>query len=101
MICRYCAVIQGTFILNQQNGIINPAKEADNQAAWHRDLPYQILIQFATGDHHYFETHCSMILKMVRLLFCPSLSFVDSFSIGTFVLKTWCNYKRRRKIDSA
>lgn len=31
----------GTFVLNQQNGIINPAGEDYNQAAYHRDLPYQ------------------------------------------------------------
>lgn len=29
------------FILNQQNGVINPAKKTYNQSAWHRDLPYQ------------------------------------------------------------
>lgn len=31
----------GTYVLNQQNGIINPAGEDYNQAAYHRDLPYQ------------------------------------------------------------
>lgn len=34
-------LIPGKFILNQQNGIINPPQEAYNQDAWHRDLPYQ------------------------------------------------------------
>ena len=34
-------LIAGKFILNQQNGIINPPGEIYNQAAWHRDLPYQ------------------------------------------------------------
>jgi ectoine hydroxylase-related dioxygenase (phytanoyl-CoA dioxygenase family) len=34
-------LISGKFILNQQNGIINPPQEAYNQGAWHRDLPYQ------------------------------------------------------------
>ena len=38
-----CKVLIGpNFILNQQNGIINPGKENTyNQAAYHRDLPYQ------------------------------------------------------------
>jgi ectoine hydroxylase-related dioxygenase (phytanoyl-CoA dioxygenase family) len=31
----------GTFVLNQQNGIINPAGKDYNQGAYHRDLPYQ------------------------------------------------------------
>lgn len=34
-------LITGKFILNQQNGIVNPPKEDYNQGAWHRDLPYQ------------------------------------------------------------
>lgn len=34
-------LIDGNFILNQQNGIINPPQQSYNQAAWHRDLPYQ------------------------------------------------------------
>ncbi|MGY4493078.1 phytanoyl-CoA dioxygenase family protein [Pseudomonas sp. TE3610] len=34
-------LIVGKFILNQQNGLINPPKQTYNQAAWHRDLPYQ------------------------------------------------------------
>lgn len=34
-------LISGTFILNQQNGVINPPKSEYNQGAWHRDLPYQ------------------------------------------------------------
>ncbi|WP_300394278.1 phytanoyl-CoA dioxygenase family protein [Henriciella sp.] len=34
-------LILGTFILNQQNGIINPPRQDYNQGAWHRDLAYQ------------------------------------------------------------
>ncbi len=34
-------LIVGKFILNQQNGVINPPGESYNQGAWHRDLPYQ------------------------------------------------------------
>lgn len=34
-------LIHGKFILNQQNGIINPPKADYNQGAWHRDFPYQ------------------------------------------------------------
>jgi len=35
-------LIRNKFILNQQNGVINPANAAKyNQGAWHRDLPYQ------------------------------------------------------------
>lgn len=34
-------LIKGKFILNQQNGIINPPGEEYAQGEWHRDLPYQ------------------------------------------------------------
>ncbi len=34
-------LIHGKFMLNQQNGIINPPKADYNQGAWHRDFPYQ------------------------------------------------------------
>ena len=34
-------LIHGKFMLNQQNGIINPPGAAYNQGAWHRDFPYQ------------------------------------------------------------
>jgi len=34
-------LIRGSFYLNQQNGIINPAGDKYNQGMWHRDLPYQ------------------------------------------------------------
>ena len=38
------SVLKGNYILNQQNAVINPANENYNQAAWHRDLPYQHVV---------------------------------------------------------
>jgi len=63
-------LILGRFILNQQNGIINPPGETYNQGAWHRDLPYQ----------HYVST----TPLAINALFC-----VDDFTRqngSTFVL---------------
>ena len=63
-------LIVGTFILNQQNGIINPPGETYNQGAWHRDLPYQ---------HYVSSTPLA-----VNALFC-----VDDFNVdngSSFVL---------------
>lgn len=34
-------LIAGKYILNQQNGVINPPQVSFNQGMWHRDLPYQ------------------------------------------------------------
>jgi ectoine hydroxylase-related dioxygenase (phytanoyl-CoA dioxygenase family) len=33
--------MRAEFVLNQQNGIINPSGQQYNQGRWHRDLPYQ------------------------------------------------------------
>ncbi|RUP29377.1 MAG: phytanoyl-CoA dioxygenase [Curvibacter sp.] len=63
-------LIIGKFILNQQNGIINPPQKNYNQGAWHRDLPYQ----------HYISNSP----LAVNALFC-----VDDFTFengSTFVL---------------
>lgn len=63
-------LIPGKFVLNQQNGVINPPQEPYNQGAWHRDLPYQ----------HYVSTKP----LAVNALFC-----IDAFTFdngGTFVL---------------
>jgi ectoine hydroxylase-related dioxygenase (phytanoyl-CoA dioxygenase family) len=63
-------LIQGKFILNQQNGVINPPQETYNQGVWHRDFPYQ----------HFVSTKPIAI----NALFC-----VDDFTFengATFVL---------------
>jgi hypothetical protein len=63
-------MILGKYILNQQNGVINPPQEAFNQGRWHRDLPYQ----------HFVSTRPLAI----NALFC-----VDDFTVrngATFVL---------------
>lgn len=64
------AVIVGKFILNQQNGIINPPRKQYSQSAWHRDLPYQ----------HFVSS---------RPLALNALYCIDDFTTangGTFVL---------------
>lgn len=63
-------LIIGKFILNQQNGVINPPGETYNQGAWHRDLPYQ---------HYVADSPLA-----INALFC-----VDDFTLengSTFVL---------------
>lgn len=63
-------LIAGKFILNQQNGIINPPQQTYNQSAWHRDLPYQ----------HFVST----TPLAINALFC-----LDDFTLengATFVL---------------
>lgn len=64
------ALISGKFLLNQQNGVINPARQEYGQGAWHRDLPYQ----------HFTSSRPLAI----NALFC-----VDDFTLdngGTYVL---------------
>jgi ectoine hydroxylase-related dioxygenase (phytanoyl-CoA dioxygenase family) len=35
------ALLGEYFVLQQQNGVVNPPSDENYQAAWHRDLPYQ------------------------------------------------------------
>ncbi len=70
LLAALALLIPGKFVLNQQNGIINPSCETYNQAAWHRDLPYQ----------HYVSSRPLAI----NALFC-----IDEFTAdngATFVL---------------
>ncbi|GAA4337562.1 hypothetical protein GCM10023165_15660 [Variovorax defluvii] len=63
-------LIDGKFILNQQNGIVNPPRQDYSQSAWHRDLPYQ----------HFVST----TPLAINALYC-----VDDFTVdngATFVL---------------
>lgn len=63
-------LIVGKFILNQQNGIINPSGKYFNQGLWHRDLPYQ-----------HFVSNSPLA---INALFC-----IDDFTLengSTFVL---------------
>jgi ectoine hydroxylase-related dioxygenase (phytanoyl-CoA dioxygenase family) len=44
-VLRLCErVFRSAYVLNQQNGIINPPHQRYNQGAYHRDLPYQHFI---------------------------------------------------------
>jgi ectoine hydroxylase-related dioxygenase (phytanoyl-CoA dioxygenase family) len=63
-------VIVGKFILNQQNGIINPPQQQYSQSAWHRDLPYQ----------HFVSSRP----LAVNALYC--IDDFTSMNGGTFVL---------------
>jgi ectoine hydroxylase-related dioxygenase (phytanoyl-CoA dioxygenase family) len=63
-------LIAGKFVLNQQNGVINPPGEGYNQGAWHRDLPYQHFVSSSP--------------LAINALFC-----IDDFTLengSTFVL---------------
>lgn len=70
LLAAVSALIRGKFILNQQNGIVNPPRKGYNQGAWHRDLPYQHFV--------------SSTPLAINALFC-----LDDFTRdngGTFVL---------------
>jgi len=94
-------LISGKFILNQQNGVINPSQETYNQGAWHRDLPYQHFISsrplainalFCVDDFT-FENGATFVLpashKSERF---PSKNYVDKNAVqveakaGSFIL---------------
>jgi ectoine hydroxylase-related dioxygenase (phytanoyl-CoA dioxygenase family) len=63
------------FILQQQNGVLNPSDVENHQGAWHRDLPYQ----------HFVSSRP----VAVSALFC--IDCFDEKTGGTFVLP--CSHK--------
>jgi len=94
-------IIKGAFILNQQNGIINPPKELYNQGAWHRDLPYQHFVSSSPLavnalfciDDFTFENGATYVLPASHLSESfPSMNYVKKNAIqiqakaGSFIL---------------
>ncbi|WP_216184166.1 phytanoyl-CoA dioxygenase family protein [Polynucleobacter sp. MWH-HuK1] len=94
-------LIAGKFILNQQNGVINPPKEGYNQGAWHRDLPYQHFVSsqplainalFCVDDFT-FENGATFVLPSShKYEVFPSVSYIQRNAIqvaakaGSFIL---------------
>lgn len=94
-------LIQGRFILNQQNGIVNPPQEGYNQSAWHRDLPYQHFVSstplainalFCVDDFT-FENGATFVLPASHKAGpFPSRAYVERNAVqveakaGTFIL---------------
>ena len=94
-------LIPGKFILNQQNGVINPPQETYNQGAWHRDLPYQHFVSsrplavnalFCVDDFT-FENGATFVLPASHKSEAfPSENYIDKNAIqveakaGSFIL---------------
>ncbi|MEI8570355.1 phytanoyl-CoA dioxygenase [Methylomonas sp. LW13] len=94
-------LISGKFVLNQQNGVINPPLETYNQGAWHRDLPYQHFVStkplainalFCVDDFT-FENGATFVLPASHLSEpFPSLSYIQRNAIqveakaGSFIV---------------
>ncbi|OUS10669.1 hypothetical protein A9Q89_10680 [Gammaproteobacteria bacterium 53_120_T64] len=94
-------LISGKFILNQQNGVVNPPQENYNQGAWHRDLPYQHFISTTPlainalfcVDNFTFENGATFVLPASHKLEAfPSDNYVQKNAIqveakaGSFIL---------------
>lgn len=94
-------LIAGKFLLNQQNGIINPPKQGYNQGAWHRDLPYQHFVSstpLAVNalyciDEFTLENGATFVLPAShKLAALPSLGYIRNNAVqieaqtGQFIL---------------
>lgn len=95
------ALIKGKFILNQQNGLINPPNESYNQGVWHRDLPYQhftsssplaINALFCVDDFTYSNGATYVLPASHKSEAFPSVSYVDKNALqieaksGSFII---------------
>lgn len=82
--------ISGSYLLNQQNLIINPSQQDYNQGAWHRDLPYQHYVSSSPlainailcVDDFTKENGASFVLPASHLIGAyPSESFIENNAI--------------------
>lgn len=94
-------MIKGKFILNQQNGVVFPAKLDYDQGHWHRDLPYQhytsssplaINALFCLDDLTYEAGGMWVVPSSHKHIDCPSDEYIKQYGIqikskkGQFVL---------------
>lgn len=94
-------LIVGKFILNQQNGIINPPGEHYSQGSWHRDLPYQhftsssplaINALFCVDDFTLDNGSTFVLPATHKIINCPSANYIHSNAVqleakaGQFIL---------------
>jgi hypothetical protein len=84
------SLIKGKFVLNQQNGIINPPRQNYNQSAFHRDLPYQHFVSsrplainalFCVDDFTEFNGSTIVIPCSHKSEKLPSDNFIKNHSI--------------------
>ena len=103
------SVLKENYILNQQNAVINPANDHYNQAAWHRDLPYQhvtfsrplaINALFCIDDFTKENGGTIVIPNSHKFEKYPSDEFVNKYSIqveakaGSFIVLDCMTYHR-------
>ena len=83
-------LIPGKFILNQQNGIVNPAGQIYEQSAWHRDLPYQHFVStkplainalFCVDDFTYENGATFVLPASHKSEAFPSMNFIERNAI--------------------
>jgi len=102
-------IFKNNYILNQQNAVINPANEEYNQAAWHRDLPYQHIVfsrplainaLFCIDDFTKENGGTIVIPSSHKFENYPSDEFVEKYSLqveakaGSFIVLDCMTYHR-------
>ena len=94
-------LIRNKFILNQQNGVVNPASARYNQDAWHRDLPYQHFVSsrplavnalYCVDDFTLDNGATFVIPASHKQEACPSAGYIDAHAkqisapAGSFIM---------------
>jgi ectoine hydroxylase-related dioxygenase (phytanoyl-CoA dioxygenase family) len=83
-------LINGKFILNQQNGLINPPEGNYSQGHWHRDLPYQHFVSssplavnalFCLDDFTAHNGATFVLPASHKLIALPSESYIRSNAV--------------------
>jgi hypothetical protein len=84
-------LVRNKFVLNQQNGLINPPNAAKyNQGAWHRDLPYQHFVSsrplainalYCVDDFTAQNGATFVVPASHRHELCPSDEFIEKHAV--------------------
>jgi hypothetical protein len=80
-------LIRGEFILNQQNGVINPPQTSYNQGAWHRDLPYQHFVSSSPLAINALYCVDDFTLDNGSTFVLPASHKAENFPSATYVQK--------------
>jgi ectoine hydroxylase-related dioxygenase (phytanoyl-CoA dioxygenase family) len=79
------SLIRGRFLLNQQNGVINPSHQKYTQGKWHRDLPYQHFVSSSPLSITALYCVDDFTIENGATVVLPATHKTEAYSSSTFV----------------
>ncbi len=88
-------LIVGKYVLNQQNGVVNPSGDTYSQGAWHRDLPYQHFVSNTPLAVNALFCLDDFTLENGATLVLPASHKAVSFPSHAYVRKNACQVEAK------